>query len=570
MSFDGLVTKAVVHECSSVLTKGRISKIYQPSDTDIVLQIRANGENRRLLLSANLTFPRVHLTTEDFPNPVEPPMFCMLLRKHCEGAIIESFEQQGLERVIQINIRARDELGDWKARRIVIEIMGRHSNIILVDVERNLILDGIHHVTPAMSKHRVVLPGRPYIEPPEQGKKNPLQCTKEEFIQSFDYNSGKLDKQLVERFTGISPLVSREIVFRAGMGSRESFWDSFHQLIDDVNAHRYYPETVKKGEQSFFSILRLSHIEQGVIRTFESISTCLQSFFQGKSERDAVRQKAYDLIRFVTNEVEKNKKKISKLNQTRKEADEAEQFRLYGELLTAYLHELKKGSESATVSNYYEEDAPSLVIPLDPLKTPAENAQAYYKKYNKARNSIVAVEEQILLTHQEIEYFEGILQQLEGASLRDIGEIRDELVEGGYVRSRGKKDRKKKKPDKPILGKYTSSDGTEILVGKNNKQNEYLTNRLAHSSDTWLHTKDIPGSHVVIRTKDFSQQTLHEAAQIAAYFSKARASHQVPVDYTLIKHVRKPSGAKPGYVTYENQKTIYVSPDDSLTLKTKE
>ena len=567
MSFDGLVTKAVVHECSSLLTSGRISKIYQPTDTDIVMQIRANGENRRLLLSANLTFPRVHLTSEEFPNPVEPPMFCMLLRKHCEGAIIESIEQIGLERVVHINVRTRDELGDWKTRRIVIEIMGRHSNIILIDVEKNLILDGIHHVTPAMSKHRVVLPGRPYIEPPEQGKKNPLVCTEEEFIWSFDYNAGRLDKQLVDRFTGISPLVSREILFRAGIGGRTAFWQAFQDVMQEMNDNHYLPEIVKKGDQSYFSVLRLSHIESQEIRTFGSISMCLQSFFSGKAERDAVRQKAHDLIRFVTNEVEKNQKKVSKLLQTRKEAEEADQYRLYGELLTAYLHELKKGSASATVVNYYEEDAPPITIPLDPLKTPAENAQAFFKRYNKARNSIQAVEEQISLANQEIEYFEGIVQQLEGASLRDIQEIRDELVEGGYMRSRVRKDKKKKKPDKPVIEKYISSDGIEILVGKNNKQNEYLTNRLAHPSDTWLHTKDIPGSHVVIRAKEFSENTLLEAAKIAAYFSKARGSNQIPVDYTLIKHVKKPAGSKPGYVTYEQQKTIYVSSDESLAEK---
>jgi len=567
MSFDGLVTKAVVHECSSLLTSGRISKIYQPTDTDIVMQIRANGENRRLLLSANLTFPRVHLTSEEFPNPVEPPMFCMLLRKHCEGAIIESIEQIGLERVVHINVRTRDELGDWKTRRIVIEIMGRHSNIILIDVEKNLILDGIHHVTPAMSKHRVVLPGRPYIEPPEQGKKNPLVCTEEEFIWSFDYNAGRLDKQLVDRFTGISPLVSREILFRAGIGGRTAFWQAFQDVMQEMNDNHYLPEIVKKGDQSYFSVLRLSHIESQEIRTFGSISMCLQSFFSGKAERDAVRQKAHDLIRFVTNEVEKNQKKVSKLLQTRREAEEADQYRLYGELLTAYLHELKKGSASATVVNYYEEDAPPITIPLDPLKTPAENAQAFFKRYNKARNSIQAVEEQISLANQEIEYFEGIVQQLEGASLRDIQEIRDELVEGGYMRSRVRKDKKKKKPDKPVIEKYISSDGIEILVGKNNKQNEYLTNRLAHPSDTWLHTKDIPGSHVVIRAKEFSENTLLEAAKIAAYFSKARGSNQIPVDYTLIKHVKKPAGSKPGYVTYEQQKTIYVSSDESLAEK---
>lgn len=562
MAFDGLVTKAVVHECKTLLETGRITKIYQPTETDIILQIRAGGENRRLLISANLTFPRMHITTESFPNPLEPPMFCMLLRKHCEGAIINSIVQIGMDRIIHINMKSRDELGDWKSRRLIIEIMGRHSNIILLDIERNLILDGIHHVTPGMSKHRVVLPGRIYVEPPEQEKKNPLTCTKEEFIRSLDYNTGKLDKQIVDQFSGISPLVAREILHRAELGSREYLWSTFSQMMEDLNANRYVPQTARKGEKTYFSVVELTHLEDK--QYFDTVFHCLEAFFSGKATRDAVRQKAHDLIRFVSNEWEKNHKKIGKLEETKKEAQEAEQFRLYGELLTAYMHELKKGDSVAKVINYYEEDAPVIEIPLDPLKTPSDNAQAYYRKYNKARNSLQILDEQIELAYKELHYFEGLIQQLEGASLHDIEEIREELREEGYLRYRGKKDTRKKKADKPHLEKYLSSEGIEILVGKNNRQNEYLTNRVAYSTDTWLHTKDIPGSHVVIRAKEFSEKTLQEAAMIAAYFSKARGSNQIPVDYTLIKHVRKPSGAKPGYVIYDHQKTLYVTSDEAL------
>ncbi|RKD24134.1 hypothetical protein BEP19_06925 [Ammoniphilus oxalaticus] len=565
MAFDGLVTRAVVEECHAALASGRISRIYQPSDTDIVLQIRANGKNKRLLLSANLTFPRIHLTTEEFTNPLEPPMFCMLLRKHCDGAIIESFEQPGLERVIHMNLRARDELGDWKQRKIIIEIMGRHSNIILLDVERNMILDGIHHVTPGMSSHRVVLPGRPYIEPPEQGKLNPLTSSKEDFIRSFDYNAGRLDRQIVDRFSGISPLVSREIIHRAGVSSRDSLWKAFEQLINQAKHHEYHPEIVLTKNRTSFSITRLSHLGESDIQSFESISECLEAFFAGRAERDSVRQKAADLFRFVSNELDKNRKKMVKLEDTRKQADEADRYRLYGELLTAHMHELKPGDKTANVINYYEEDTPPLTIPLDSLQTPAENAQAYFKRYNKAKNSIQAVEHQMNLAEQEIEYFDSIAQQLENASLDDIEEIREELMEGGYLRSRGRKQSRRKKPAKPTLEKYISSDGIEILVGKNNRQNDYLTNRLARSTDTWLHTKDLPGSHVVIRADEFSEQTLLEAATLAAYFSKARGSTQIPVDYTFVRHVRKPSGAKPGYVIYDNQKTIYVTGEATLT-----
>lgn len=562
MAFDGLVTRAVVDECNRRLASGRIFRIHQPVDTDIVLHIRAHGTNYRLLLSANLAHPRVHLTNEEFANPSEPPMFCMLLRKHCEGAVIEHFDQPGLERVIHINLKARDELGDWKSRRIVAEIMGRHSNIILLDVERNLILDGIHHVTPGMSRHRVVLPGRPYIDPPDQGKKNPLTCSKDEFIRSFDYNAGKLDKQLVDRFSGVSPLVAREILHRCGIGGRESLWASFRQLMNQIAEYQFFPEIVKKDGQTRFSITRLTHLGDATIQTFDSISLCLETFFSERAERDAVRQKAADLFRFVNNELDKNRKKISKLNETKKEALEADRYRLYGELLTAYMHELRTGDDRAIVPNYYEENSPPVEIPLDPALSPAENAQSYFKKYNKARNSLDAVEEQLLLTKREIAYFETIAQQLEGASLNDIEEIREELIEEGYLRARGKKNAKNKKKNKPSLEKFISSEGIEILVGKNNRQNDYLTNRLARSTDTWLHAKDLPGSHVVIRADQFSEQTLLEAAKIAAYYSKARGSRQVPVDYTLIKRVRKPNGAKPGFVIYDHQKTVYVPGDD--------
>jgi len=563
MAFDGFVTKAVVDECNSLLKTGRISKIYQSTDSDILMQIRANGENRRLLISANLSFPRIHLTDQQWENPLEPPMFCMLLRKHCEGAIIEKISQVGMERIIHVDMRIRDELGDFKLRRLVVEIMGRHSNILLIDPEKNMILDGIHHVTPGVSRHRIVLPGRTYVAPPEQNKKNPLLVNKEEFIHSLDFNRGKIDKQLVEQYTGLSPLLAREIVYRAGLGGRDPLWSSFEQIMEQVRTGDYHPQIVKGNEKNVFSIVDLTHVS-GEKVTFSTISECIDRFYSGKAERDAVRQKALDLIRFTTNEIEKNKNKIQKLEAERTAALEADHYRLYGELLTAYMHQLKKGDAVAVVQNYYEEESQLVEIPMDPAKSPSENAQQYYKKYNKARNSLEFIEQQIGLANEEIDYFETIAQQLESASLSDLEEIREELVEGGYLRLRGRKNLKKKKNAKPVLDRYVSSEGIELLVGKNNTQNEYLTNRLAASTDTWLHTKDIPGSHVVIRAKEFGEETLREAASLAAYFSKARGSNQIPVDYTLVKHVRKPAGAKPGFVIYDHQKTIYVNSNEGI------
>ncbi|MBP1930713.1 Rqc2 family fibronectin-binding protein [Ammoniphilus resinae] len=564
MAFDGFVTKAIVDECDSLLKTGRISKIYQSTDSDILMQIRANGENRRLLISANFSFPRFHLTDYQWENPLEPPMFCMLLRKHCEGAIIEKISQVGMERIIHVDMRIRDELGDFNLRRLVVEIMGRHSNILLIDPEKNMILDGIHHVTPGVSRHRIVLPGRTYVAPPEQNKKNPLLVNKEEFIHSLDFNRGKIDKQLVEQFTGLSPLIAREIVHRAGLGGRDPLWSSFEQIMEQIRNGEYHPQIVKGDEKNVFSVVDLTHVS-GETAAFSMISECIDRFYSGKAERDAVRQKALDLIRFTTNEIDKNKNKIQKLKDERSAALEADRYRLFGELLTAYMHQLKKGDTVAIVQNYYDEESQLMEIPMDPAKSPSENAQQYYKRYNKARTSLEFIEQQIGLANEEIKYFETIAQQLESASLSDLEEIREELVEGGYLRQRGRKNLKKKKNVKPVLDRYVSSEGIDLLVGKNNTQNEYLTNRLATSTDTWLHTKDIPGSHVVIRAREFSEQTLREAASLAAYFSKARGSNQIPVDYTLVKHVRKPAGAKPGFVIYDHQKTIFVNSDEGIS-----
>ncbi|MGE5701794.1 MAG: NFACT family protein, partial [Clostridia bacterium] len=303
--------------------------------------------------------------------------------------------------------------------------------------------------------------------------------------------------------------------------------------------------------------------------TFESVSQCLQHFFQDKAQRDVVKQKVHDLLRIVSGEKQKNEKKIEKLKQTLIDAQDAQRYRLYGELITANLYQLKRGDTVLTATNWYDEEGGTVEIPLDPLLTPSENLQAYYKRYNKAKNSLQYVEEQISLAEQEVQYLDGLLVQLEHAHLNETDEIREELAEQGYVRKKAQRNARKKKDVRPELEEYVSSDGTAILVGKNNKQNEYLTNKLAASTDTWLHTKDIPGSHVVIRSRDYSEQTLHEAAMLAAYFSKARQGSQVPVDYTLIRHVKKPSGAKPGYVIYEQQRTLYVTPDEKAIQQLK-
>ncbi|MCI1692318.1 Rqc2 family fibronectin-binding protein [Aneurinibacillus aneurinilyticus] len=572
MAFDGIVTHAVTHELNERLASGRIMKIYQPTDTDIVMQIRTRNGNVRLLLSASLSFPRMHITNENYRNPLEAPMFCMLLRKYCEGAIIDGIHQIDMERIIHLDIRGRDELGDARTKRIVLEIMGRHSNLILMDPQSGMIHDGLHHVTPAVSRYRTVLPGRPYVAPPPQRKINPLVATKDDFIRRIRFNEGKIAKQIVGAFDGISPLIADEIMYRAGLPTQDSLWRAFAEITDLVKQQTYTPTFARTEHKEYFSAIPLTHLAHAVTETFTTISECLEAFYHGKAERDAVKQRMHDLARLVINERNKNEKKIEKLLETKQKAEDASKYQIYGELLTANLYQITRGQPEANVINYYEEEAPLLSIPLDPALTPSENAQAYFKRYTKAKNSRAFVDNQIAGAKEEILYLDTVLQQIENAGLADIEDIREELAEQGYLRARPSQGKKGNKQKNPTLERYTSSEGVTIYVGKNNKQNDYLTNRLANPDDTWLHTKDIPGSHVIIRGTEFGETTLMEAANLATYYSKARQSSQVPVDYTLVRHVRKPKGAKPGFVIYEQQKTQFVTPNDEIIrtlMKTK-
>lgn len=567
MSFDGLFTYTITEELKNTLLNGKITKIHQPYKYDLIFQIRSGGKNHKLFLSAHPSYARLHLTNESYENPSEPPMFCMLLRKHLEGGVIERIEQPGLERIVIIDVRSRNELGDVTVKRLMIEIMGRHSNIILVDKERDMILDSIKHLSPAVNRHRTVLPGHTYVLPPDQGKANPFEADEELVLRKLDFNSGKIDQQIVQLFSGISPLFAREVTHRAGLVNRKTIPDAFLSLVREVKENTISPGIYEQNQKEIFYMIHLSHLPNANKKTFTTISELLDRYYYGKAERDRVKQQGNDLERFMVNEKKKNEKKIKKLTATLDQAEKANEFQLYGELITANIYAIKKGDKVAKVMNYYDEDNQTITIPLDVQKTPSENAQKYFSKYQKAKNSVDVVHEQIQLAQAEIDYFEGLIQQIESASPKDIEEIREELIEGGYLKQRQSKNLKKKKSLKPILEHYLSSDGTEMIVGKNNKQNEYLTNRLAARDDIWLHTKDIPGSHVVIRSSNPSEQTIVEAANIAAYFSKAKNSSSVPVDYTAIRHVKKPSGAKPGFVIYDHQQTVYITPSEDLVFR---
>lgn len=570
MALDGVVTRAIVHELQQTIGS-RINKIHQPTNHDIVFHMRVSGNNLKLILSANPTYPRVHYTEQTYVNPSEPPMFCMLLRKHCEGGFVERVQQVNMERVIHIDVRQRDELGDEAVKRIIIELTGRHSNIILVDPATNTIIDGIHHLTPAINSYRIVMPGFAYTAPPEQHKLNPLEVSKEQFMALWsEADRDQPARWLVNTMSGISPRLAEEWSYRMQHRDgavEEQAWSAFQDLIIPCQKQLYTPTIVEDAaEKVYFSALPITHIE-GTRQTYESISDCMEAFYGDKAERDMVKQRVGDLSRFLQQELTKNNKKLAKLEETLQEAADADQYRIIGELLFASLHQINKGDQSVELLNYYDEEQNTIHIALDPLLSPSDNAQRYFKKYNKLKNSMKVVEEQMTEAREENAYYEVLLQQLEDANMQDAQEIREELVEQGLLRNRGrerKQMRRKKKDARPTLYCYTSSEGIPMYVGKNNIQNEYVTNRLAKPNDTWLHTKDIPGSHVVIRSEQFSEKTLEEAAQLSAYFSQAKHSSQVPVDYTLIRYVRKPNGSKPGFVIYDKQKTLYITPDADL------
>ncbi|GEK30237.1 hypothetical protein KZO01_05460 [Kurthia zopfii] len=560
MAYDGLFTIAMTKELQQ-LVSGRIAKIHQPNAQEVIFTIRANGANQKLLFSIHPTYARVHMTEQVIENPPEPPMFCSLLRKHVEGGFIENIEQLDADRIIKITISSKNEIGDPITRILFAEIMGRHSNLIMVDAVTNKIVDSLKHLSPSVNSYRTVLPGSEYIAPPSQDKVNPVSASDEEIATFFDEIRNEDD--IMQHFVGFSRLHATELVTRAQL-QQAPLKDLFKPFIQQFVDGGTQPTYLEKGRKTIFSPNDLLSFDEKKT-TYDTLSLLLDRVFFARAERDRVKQQAGDLEHWLQAEIQKLKHKLKKLDQDLKRAQNLEEYQLYGELLMANLYNFEKGASKVTVDNYYSETGEKVTIQLSERKSPIENAQAYYAKYNKFKNALVKVEEQIQIAKADITYFEMLLQQVEQASPADIEEIREELAEQGYMKL--KKSKRRKKPTKPTPEKYVSSTGIEISVGKNNKQNDYLTFKIARKWETWLHTKDIPGSHVVIHSDAPDEQTILEAATLSAYFSKARESASVPVDYTEVKQVKKPSGAKPGFVIYFEQKTVFVTPDEELVMQ---
>ncbi|WP_438798295.1 Rqc2 family fibronectin-binding protein [Staphylococcus pseudintermedius] len=563
MAFDGMFTRKMVEDLQ-FLVSGRIHKINQPENDTIIMVIRQQRQNHQLLLSIHPNFARIHLTTKKYDNPFEPPMFARVFRKHLEGGRILAIRQIGNDRRIEMDVESKDEIGDTIHRTVILEIMGKHSNLILVNEERK-ILEGFKHLTPNTNQFRTVMPGFQYEVPPTQHKQNPYAYTGAQVLQHIDFNAGKIDRQLLQTFEGFSPLITKEITSRRHFMTTQTLPEAFDEVMAETKAtpQPVFHKNHETGKEDFY-FMKLHQFYDDCV-TYDSLHELLDRFYDARGERERVKQRANDLVKLVQQLLQKYQNKLSKLIDELAGTEEKENQQLYGELITANIYQLKPGDRQLETVNYYTGE--NVTIPLNPQKSPAENAQYYYKQYNRMKTRERELTHQITLTEENIAYFENIEQQLSHIQVHEIDDIREELAEQGFIKQ--KKQQKKKKQQKIQLQSYVSTDGDTILVGKNNKQNDYLTNKRAQKSHLWFHTKDIPGSHVVILNDVPSDKTIEEAAMIAAYFSKAGQSGQIPVDYTTIRNVHKPSGSKPGFVTYDNQKTLYATPDYDMIRRLK-
>ncbi|MBU0437368.1 DUF814 domain-containing protein [Staphylococcus succinus] len=555
MAYDGLFTRKMV-ESLQFLVDGRIHKINQPENDTLIVVVRQSRKNHQLLLSIHPSFTRMHLTNKKYDNPFDPPMFARVFRKHLEGGIVKAIRQIGNDRRVEIDVESKDEIGDTIHRTMILEIMGKHSNLVLVDENRKII-EGFKHLTPNTNQYRTVMPGFEYETPPLQNKVNPYDITGDEALKYIDFNSGKIARQLLDQFEGFSPLITNEIVSRKQFMTAQTLPEAFDTVMAETNeaATPIFHKNHETGKEDFY-FMQLNQFYDDVV-LYDSLHDLLDRYYDARGERERVKQRANDLVKFVQQQLHKYQNKLSKLLDEQEGTKDKELQQLYGELITANIYRIKQGDKEVTALNYYTGE--EVTIPLKTTKSPAVNAQLYYKQYNKLKTRAHELHHQIDLTKENIAYFESIDQQLAHISVDDIDDIRDELAEQGYMKQR--KQSKKKKKQTIQLQEYVSTDGDTILVGKNNKQNDYLTNKKASKNHLWFHTKDIPGSHVVILNDDPSETTIKEAAMLSGYFSKAGNSGQIPVDYTEIKHVHKPSGSKPGFVTYDNQKTLFATPD---------
>lgn len=586
MALDGLVIHSIVNELHEKILGGKIDKVYQPENDEVVLHIRNNKENFKLVLSCSASNPRVYLANNyKKENPINAPMFCMLFRKYIQGGNIVDISQVGFERIIKISVESLDELKEKTTKDIIIEIMGRHSNIILSHSADNKIIDSAKRIPPSVSRVRQILPGQTYVLPPAQDKLNPLDNINIDlFIDTVNSFSGPIFKAIYSKFLGISPVIAKEICFRANINENtltndlsldgvNSIYSEFYKLFKTINENIYNPSMVideSIDKVLDFSCIDLSQFSNLSTITDDSMSKILENYYFTKDIKDRIHQRSSDLRKSISIKLDRLYNKLDKQNKELVESENANIYKIKGELITSYIYMIEKGMESVEVSNFYDEECKNIIITLNKNLTPSENAQKYFKKYSKMKTAKKEISSQMEITKDEIHYLENIMLSIENCeNLAELMDIREELTKVGYLRGKINSKKEVKLTTKPH--EFISSDGFKILVGKNNKQNDHLTLKVASSDDIWMHTKNIPGSHVIIKSegKNVPDETIFEGAMLAAFFSKSKMSSQVPVDYTKKKNVKKPNGAKPGMVIYETNSTIYVTPTEELVTKLK-
>ena len=572
MAFDGITISNIVKELNDTILNGRIAKIAQPENDELLLTIKPAKGQVRLVISASASLPLIYLSRDNKPSPMTAPNFCMLLRKHIANGRIVDISQPSLERIIRFEIEHLDELGDLCRKSLIVEIMGKHSNIIFCN-EKGMIIDSIKHVSAQMSSVREVLPGREYFIPDTMKKENPLDIPEENFTQELLSKPMPVGKAIYNSFTGISPVVAEEICHLAGIDSSipasemsadllSHLYRQFTYFMEQVTESKFSPAIYYEGnEPKEFSSLPLTHFSNYQVKSYDSISEVIRTYYSSRDLITRIRQKSSDLRRVVQTALERNRKKYDLQLKQLRDTENRDKYKVYGELIHTYGYNLEDGAKELEALNYYTNEM--IKIPLDPQKTPQENAKKYFDRYNKQKRTFEALSELIKETKDEIDYLESVSKSLDIArSEDDLIQIKEELIESGFIR-RKQSSKKVKITSKPFH--YISSDGFHMYVGKNNLQNEELTFHFANGGDWWFHAKKAPGSHVIVKTngEELPDRTFEEAARLAAHYSKNSGAEKVEIDYVEKKQVKKPNGSKPGFVVYYTNYSMMIDSDIS-------
>ena len=557
MAFDGFFIHSLLNSIKPILIGARLSKIYQPFDQDLVLTFRKERKNQQLLISANAQYPRLYLTKQTISNPDKAPTFVMVLRKYLEGSVLQSIDQVDVDRIINFQFSNRNELGDQVQLVLSVELMGRHSNVILYDRNSGYIIDLLKRINPDENRARILLPKAKYELPPLNPGINGFKLDQEEFLQLAKANE-PLD--LVKKMNGLDRDDRSELL---GYLEDDYSYSSFTTFIEQFNKNRAFVLVTPNNKRKIFPYLPY-HLELKKESTDSDLNHALEEFYLHQANQDWVKQKSAQIERLVKNEQNKLTKKVVKLNKQLEQANNSEGFRIRGEILNANLAQVKSGMTKIDLPNYYDNNRP-IEIKLDAALSPARNGQKYFTKYKKMRDSIKHVKRQIEIANENLQYFDSIQTAIDNAEPEDIDQITDELINQGYLK-RPQKQKRKKKLTEHNLNKFRLSSGKTVLVGKNNYQNDWLTLKKANKTDWWFHVKNIPGSHVILQDAEPSNADILETAEIAAYFSKAQGSAHVQVDYVQDKRVKKPNGAKPGFVIYTGQNSVEVTPESKRVL----